>query len=85
MTEAEIAGLGSLHATLNAHTLQDQENFERLSVQISVLDDKVDQLLLREARREGKADGVKWAAAKMAGVVSALITVVGIAAQAFLG
>jgi len=84
MNEIE-SKLAVLNATLTSHSQQDQENFERLSIQISDLDDKVDQLLLREARKDGEASGIKKSTAVLSSVISAVISIAAIAAQAYFG
>jgi len=80
--EIQLAGIRS---ALEAHTSQDMHQFTSISDKLEELDSKLDALLIREARREGAAEGVKRSAAVMAGVVSFIVTVVSVAAQAYFG
>jgi uncharacterized protein YdcH (DUF465 family) len=78
------SGLAVLSQRLTDHTEQDEANFDRLSDQVSVLDGKIDTLLIREAAREGELKGLKRAAVIVAGAVSLAVSIAGIAVAAFV-
>lgn len=77
--------LAALHAALEAHTAQDMSQFSSMLDKLEALDEKIDALLIREARREGEAIGARKSAATMAAVVSFVITIVAQIAQAYFG
>ena len=86
------ARLASLDANMNAlglrltdHTAQDDDNFGRLSDQLDTLDEKIDELLLREASREGEAKGARKSAVAIAAIVSSVISAISFAAPYFVG
>lgn len=76
--------LSALDQRLTDHTDQDETNFTRLIDQVKVLDNKIDQLLIREAGREGEFRGFRRSAIVIAGAVSLIISVGGVAVAAFL-
>ena len=79
VNDAVAVELSAMKEMWERHTLQDMEQFTALKNSIDILDDKIDQLLLREARREGEAAGTR----KMAAIVSATISIlIGIATVA---
>lgn len=66
------------------HTDQDDINFARLSDQLSDIDRKQDELLLREASREGEAKGTRKSAIAIAAIVSSVISAISFAAPYFV-
>ncbi len=70
---------------LDDHTIQDDANFERMSVQLREIDGKMDLLLLREATRQGEAKGARKSAIAIAAIVSSIISAVALAAPYFVG
>lgn len=71
--------LGVLNALWEQHTEQDREQFEKLSGQMEVIDQKVTQILIREARRDGEIKGQRRTMIVLSGVVSLLVSVAGVA------
>lgn len=77
--------LAAIRAALEAHTQQDMGQFTSISDKLDELDAKIDALLIREARKEGEFVGMKRSVATMAGVISFLVSVGAVVAQAWLG
>ena len=77
-TEKRLASIDSnlsaLSQRLTDHTEQDGINFARLIGQVSDLDGKLDELLLREASREGEQRGIRRSVVIVAGSLSLLIS-----------
>jgi hypothetical protein len=61
------------------HTTQDMTQFTALSKSVATLDGKLDQLLIREARRDGEFAGIKRTAMVLSGTISILIAIAGVA------
>ncbi len=76
--------LAALNQRLTDHTAQDDTNFGRLSAQLSVLDEKLDQLLIREARHMGEIAGLKRTAAIVATSISISISLAGVLVAVFV-
>ena len=70
-------GLAALEQRLTDHTNQDDANFSRLSGQLESIDEKLDQLLIREAGREGEVKGIRRSVIAIATVIPLIITIAG--------
>ena len=88
-TEGQLASLGTnvsnLNQRLTDHTALDDVNFGKLSDQLVTLDEKLDELLLREARREGEVRGARKSAIAIAAIVSSVISALSFAAPYIVG
>ncbi len=80
----EVA-MRAMQDTFNTHTVQDMQQFEALNTSISALDDKIDQLLLREAHRDGEFIGVKRSVLVMSFFIATVVSITSIVVQAFVG
>lgn len=72
-TDDTAVQIAVLVQALTDHTEQDDINFARMSDQLSEIDRKQDQLLLREATRTGEAAGARKSAVIIATLVSTVI------------
>lgn len=89
IVEERLASLDSnmeaLNNRLTDHTSQDDTNFSRLSDQLIGLDEKIDQLLIREAAREGELKGIWRSTIAVAGTISLVIAVIGLVIPFYVG
>ena len=76
-TEGRLASLDTNVSNLNARMASQSD-------QLVILDGKIDELLLREAEREGEAKGARKSVYAIAIVVSTLISAIALAAP-YLG
>jgi hypothetical protein len=79
------SNLASLGLRLTDHTSQDETSFSNLSIQVGALDEKLDQLLLREATREGERDGVRRSVIALASIISVAVNGIGMAIMLYVG
>lgn len=88
-TAIQMAELrGEVHAfntIFQAHTIQDDQNFGKLTEQMEGIDEKMDLLLLREAKAEGEAKGMRKSVYVIATLVSTLIAAISWAAPYIVG
>jgi len=77
--------LDNLIRQIETHTSQTVIHFTALTTQLSILCTRMDAILLREARKDGEYAGMRKSVAVLAGVVSFIVTAVGIAVQAYFG
>ena len=77
-TEGRLASLDTNVSNLNARLISQSD-------QLVVLDGKIDELLLREATREGESRGTRKVSIAMAAVVSSIISAAALAAPYFVG
>jgi len=73
--ETQLELLNSLWDT---HINQDAVQFERMSDQLTVLDTKLDSLLLREAERKGESAVTKRISGYVSAAVSLLVSLAGL-------
>lgn len=77
---AEMRGeMRAVREIFNAHTQQDMEQFTLLAGTVEKIDEKMDQLLLREATRAGELAGMKRSAVMLASSISLAVSVAGVA------
>jgi hypothetical protein len=73
-----------MQTIFDEHTRQDLRSFEALNESIQSLDEKIDQLLIREAHRAGEFSGVKKSAIMLSVLIASIISVAGAVAQALV-
>jgi hypothetical protein len=77
---AEMRGeMRAMRELFSLHNQQDASQFSSLTHVVSDMDNKLDELLLREAHRDGEFDGVKRTAMVLSGTISILIAIAGVA------
>lgn len=79
------ASMRAMQEIFNAHTAQDMQQFEALNHSIESLDEKLDQLLLREAHRSGEFSALRRTALALAFMISTVVSIGAAAVQAFVG
>jgi hypothetical protein len=86
LTMAKVQG--EVHAFRDIfaqHTTQDMEQFQKLSASVEKMDDKLDQLLIREAERKGEVSGIKRSAVFFATSISLAVSMAGVAFAMYVG
>ena len=69
--------LSALSQKVNDRINQDDKNFTELISKVSCLEKKINDFLVREARREGENSGFKRSIIVMAGCISLVISIAG--------
>ena len=86
LTMAEFRGeVRAFREIFGQHTEQDMTQFQSLSSTVEKIDEKVDLLLLREAKREGEFTGLRRSAVIVAATISIVVSASGVAVAFVVG
>ena len=85
LTVAEFKGeVKAFRELFGQHTRQEADRFSDLAKTVNVMDEKIDRLLIREARLAGEFKGMRNAAIAAATAISTVIAAVSWAAPYFV-
>lgn len=83
---AELSGeVKAFREIFAGHTQQDMEQFAVLNASIEKVNEKLEALLLREARRDGEFSGVRRSAIVLATLISSLSAIISVALSFYVG
>lgn len=83
---AELRGeVHAFNTIFAAHTDQDMTQFAALTATVGTMDQKLDELLLREAEKTGEIKGIRKMTIAVAAIVSSVVTAVSWAAPYIVG
>lgn len=73
--------LDNLRELLEAHTAADAANFASLDAKLDALDDKINELMIRSAAREGEQAATRKFVSFLSAAISGTITICGLIIQ----